>query len=51
MVCFLDPTYRCFTFNKVDMVLISRNILPFSNMTLEIYLGYIGSGTSIFGDP
>ncbi|MBA0810709.1 hypothetical protein Gohar_002673 [Gossypium harknessii] len=30
---------------------LSRNILPFSTMTLETCLGYIGSRTSISGDP
>ncbi|MBA0844866.1 hypothetical protein Goarm_023316 [Gossypium armourianum] len=30
---------------------LSRNILPFSTMTLEIRSGYIGSEMSIFGDP
>ncbi|MBA0845718.1 hypothetical protein Goarm_023038 [Gossypium armourianum] len=30
---------------------LSRNILPFSTRTLEIRSRYIGSRTSIFGDP
>ncbi|MBA0838174.1 hypothetical protein Goarm_010256 [Gossypium armourianum] len=30
---------------------LSRNILPFSTMNLEIGSGYIESRTSIFGDP
>ncbi|MBA0638002.1 hypothetical protein Godav_028936 [Gossypium davidsonii] len=51
MVHFWDPTYKCLCSMKRIWYRLSRNILPFSSMTLEIRSRYIKSETSISGDP
>ncbi|MBA0577067.1 hypothetical protein Golob_027761 [Gossypium lobatum] len=48
MARFWDPTYRCFTFNEVDMV---PTIEEYSTLVQEICSRYIGSRTSISRDP